>query len=67
MENKGCTIQLLGWPAIVIFIVFFLAKIFNLITWSWIWVFSPLWIPTVIALVFFILYLIILTIRTLWK
>lgn len=31
-------------------VVFIALKILNLITWSWLWVLSPLWIPPVIAL-----------------
>jgi hypothetical protein len=30
---------------VIIFLVFFFAKIFDKIDWSWWWVFSPLWIP----------------------
>ena len=66
-ENKGYTISLISWPATLIFIVFFCAKVTNLITWSWIWIFAPLWIPIVIALVLFILSLIILVTGTIWK
>lgn len=31
-------------------VVFIALKILNLITWSWLWVLSPLWIPPAIAL-----------------
>jgi hypothetical protein len=37
----GCTFPL----AVIIFLAFFFAKIFDKIDWSWWWVFSPLWIP----------------------
>ena len=45
MENDkikiGCS-----WPVVlIVFLVFFFAKIFDKIDWSWWWVFSPLWIP----------------------
>lgn len=31
-------------------IIFVLLKAFNVITWSWWWVFAPLWLPIAIAL-----------------
>lgn len=31
-------------------VVFIALKILNLITWPWLWVLSPLWIPPAIAL-----------------
>lgn len=31
-------------------VVFITLKILNLITWPWLWVLSPLWIPPAIAL-----------------
>ena len=40
----------------VLFIIFLVLKLTNNITWSWIWVFSPYWIP----LAFFILLVIII-------
>lgn len=43
-ENNNLKINIgSSWP-IILFIIFFLAKIFNKIDWSWIWIFSPLWI-----------------------
>jgi hypothetical protein len=35
----------------VLFIVFLVLKLCDLITWSWIWVFSPLWIPIAFVLI----------------
>lgn len=54
---KDFRISIAGLWNIIIFLAFFFAKIFNLITWSWWWVFSPLWIP---ALIIFILVLLVL-------
>ena len=49
-SNKKITITY-SWPvAIIVFLAFFFAKIFDKIDWSWWWVFSPLWIPFAIAL-----------------
>jgi len=68
--NKKITIQLVSPVTIIIFILFFLAKIYNKIDWSWWWVFSPLWIPATIVLAILLIagltYLIALII-SLWK
>ena len=32
-------------------IVFIVLKLLGKITWSWLWVLSPLWMPTIIAIV----------------
>lgn len=47
MEGKieKINFSLFGVFNIIIFLAFFFAKIFDKIDWSWIWVFSPLWIP----------------------
>lgn len=49
-NNKKVTIQLLTPLSTVVFILFFLAKMFDKIDWSWWWVFSPLWIPFAILI-----------------
>lgn len=56
--NVGCTSPI----AVVIFLAFFVAKIFDKIDWSWWWVFSPLWIPAA----FCIIVLIIVLITKIW-
>ena len=43
--NKKVNIQITGVLNVIVFLAFFLAKIFDKIDWSWWWVFSPLWIP----------------------
>lgn len=50
--------QGLGLPSIL-FIVFLILKLCNVITWSWWWVFSPLWIYAglvlaIIAIIFIV-------------
>jgi hypothetical protein len=35
----------------VLFIVFLVLKLCNVIDWSWWWVFAPLWIPLVVSAV----------------
>ena len=43
-----------GFPLFsILTIIFVLAKIFGKITWSWWWVFSPLWLPFLITLTIF--------------
>ena len=39
-------------------ICFVVLKLCKVITWSWVWVLAPLWIPIAIALVLGILYII---------
>jgi hypothetical protein len=36
---------------LVLCLLFAAAKIFGFIAWSWLWVFSPFWIPCVIGLI----------------
>ena len=52
MKNKidKITISLVNPFTIILFLAFFFAKIFDKIDWSWWWVFSPLWIPSVFIL-----------------
>lgn len=35
----------------VLGIVFIILKLCGIITWSWLWVLSPIWIPIVIAII----------------
>lgn len=39
----------------VLFIVFLVLKLTGVVTWSWWWVFSPLWIPAVVITVCLVL------------
>lgn len=73
-NNKKITIQLLTPLSTILFILFFLAKIFDKIDWSWWWVFSPLWIPFAILIgilaiigLFYLVILIIDLIITKWR
>ena len=40
-------------------ILFIVLKLMKIITWSWFWVLSPLWIPLALAFVFFIIIIIV--------
>ncbi len=48
----------------VLFIVFLVLKLTGHITWSWWWVFSPLWIP--FAIVIFILFMALVFMAFAW-
>ena len=37
----------IGKPMLSLTLLFIILKIFGAIDWSWIWVFSPLWLPVV--------------------
>jgi len=72
--NKKVTIQLVSPVAVILFILFFLAKIYDKIDWSWWLVFSPLWIPFAILLgilsiigLFYLIILIVDLIITKWR
>lgn len=47
MSDNNSTRNGLGLGTIL-FLIFLILKLTNLITWSWWWVFSPIWIPIVI-------------------
>lgn len=53
--------------ATVLFLIFLVLKLTKVITWSWWWVFSPLWISFAIALVVFILWALVLIVLKLHK
>jgi hypothetical protein len=38
----------------LLFIVFLVLKLTNVIEWSWLWVTAPLWIPFIVAVVIFV-------------
>ena len=63
-SEKKVSVQITGIVNVIVFLAFFLAKIFDKIDWSWWWVFSPLWIPLAlffgILIVFGLAYILIL-------
>lgn len=59
MENKKITIGCTSPLAVIVFLAFFFAKIYDKIDWSWWWVLSPLWIPVVLTIVWIIVILIL--------
>lgn len=36
--------------SVVLFLIFLVLKLTEVITWSWLWVTAPLWIPAVLGL-----------------
>ena len=50
------TVQSIGLLGILL-VVFIVLKLTGTIAWSWWWVLSPLWLPALILLVAFILFL----------
>ena len=65
MENKGTAagggIGMCG----ILFVVFLILKLCNVIQWSWWWVTAPLWIPVGIGIICLILGLIFIGIGNL--
>ena len=62
MKNNKVTIGCTSPLAVIVFLAFFFAKIYDKIDWSWWWIFSPLWIPASICLII----LIIIVISKVW-
>ena len=56
--NAGCS----GSIPVTLFIVFLILKLVGVITWSWLWVLAPLWIPLALGLAVFLVGLIIVAI-----
>ena len=48
MEKTSWTIS----ANLILFLIFFVLKLDGIITWSWIWVTAPLWIPFAVGLTF---------------
>lgn len=55
MENKT-TNGGIGFCGLLT-IVFIALKLMGYINWSWAWVFSPLWIPSIIVLVLLVVWI----------
>ena len=48
-----------------LFVVFLILKLIGVIDWSWWWVFAPLWIPAVLAIIIVAIFKIVKLLR-LW-
>ena len=38
-----------GYLPLILFVIFLGLKLTGVITWDWIWVFSPIWIPIILV------------------
>ena len=66
-EKISISIDLSGiWEvAIFVFIIFLIIRLTHLVSWSWWWVFSPLWIVGGIALIIFLAFAVVLMVKKL--
>ena len=66
-EKISISIDLSGiWEvAIFVFIIFLIIRLTHLVSWSWWWVFSPLWIVGGIALIIFLTFAVVLMVKKL--
>lgn len=51
LTNKNVNIKLGGNLFTTLGLIFIVLKLLGIITWSWLWVLSPFWIPFVIGIV----------------
>jgi len=50
MANNSTNSGSIGFPTLL-FLVFLILKLTNVITWSWWWVFSPIWISFILGVI----------------
>ena len=55
-----------GMFTVLLTVAFIVLKLMGYITWSWVWVLAPIWIPLVFFLVMFLVVMIILTAKEQW-
>lgn len=51
-DNKVVTVKTIGFPALLL-LSFIILKLCNVITWSWWWALSPVWLPIAISVAVF--------------
>jgi len=56
------TIPLVSIWYIIITLIFILMRVTNIISWSPLWILSPLWLPTAFCICFYIVYVVLLLI-----
>jgi len=49
-DNKEVTVKTISFSSLLL-LAFIVLKLCNVITWSWWWVLSPIWIPIAISIV----------------
>lgn len=69
MANSSATITVSGGIGFtgLLTVAFIVLKLTGHISWSWVWVLAPLWIPLLVGLVIFSVVLIILVIAAVLK
>lgn len=58
--NNNNKVVVYSPSCMILFIVFLVLKLTNVINWSWWWVTAPLWIPVSIVLVLLIIAIVVL-------
>ena len=53
MEDKNVNINFGGFSTLL-GILFIALKLCNVITWSWVWVLAPIWVPIVLSILIII-------------
>ena len=53
-NNNGSSASGGGWFAGLLTIAFIVLKLLGKITWSWVWVLSPIWISIIIAILWLV-------------
>lgn len=61
-DNKKITIKFGGIPTLLA-VAFIILKLCNVITWSWVWILAPVWIPCCLSLIV-LLFLFILFLKS---
>jgi energy-coupling factor transporter transmembrane protein EcfT len=51
-DDKLIKVDLSGTFLMILTLIFVVAKITGHLTWSWLWVFSPLWLPFIVIVSF---------------
>jgi len=58
MKNKNINVSFGGFGTLL-GIAFIILKLCKVITWSWVWVLSPIWISFALGLIIFIVYILL--------
>jgi hypothetical protein len=53
-REKNVVVNAGSGPLTLLLIAFIVLKLTNLITWSWLWVLSPIWLPFAAVIIFVI-------------
>lgn len=57
-DNQKITVTVGGLPTLLL-VAFIVLKLCKVITWSWLWVLAPLWIPLGVSLLFILVIILI--------